>query len=367
MSRARTRFGLTLVAALAAAAAAGASQPRPNAVPLEKLKLPPGFQISVFADHVPNARAMALGARGTIFVGSMSERRVYAVIDRDHDGKADDVKIISDRALPQPAGVAFHKGALYVSAVTKIVRFDDIEDHLDAPPAPVVVYNGLPNDGGHTWRFIGVGPDEMLYVGIGAPCNICERLDQPLFATIARMTLDGTGLEVFARGVRNSVGFDWHPVTHDLWFTDNGRDELGDDLPNDELNVAASAGLNFGYPYCHQGDLADPVFGRKHPCSDFVAPAQKMGAHVAAIGMRFYTGAMFPPEYRNAIFIAQHGSWNRSVPSGDRVPTGARSRATSPSSTASSSASDRSRRRARRRSSSAGLRTCCRSRTARCS
>jgi glucose/arabinose dehydrogenase len=306
--------GSVTVALGLVASAAGQSP----SVPLEKLKLPPGFHISVFAENVPSARGMALGAKGTVFVGSMNGGQVRALIDRNHDGTADDVKIVASR-LQQPVGVAFHKGSLYVSSITRIVRLDNIEDKLDTPPDPVVVYNGLPNNGGHTWRFIAVGPDELLYMGIGAPCNVCEELNQPLFATIARMKLDGTGLEVFAHGVRNTVGFDWHPVTHNLWFTDNGRDELGDDLPSDELNVAPAAGLHFGFPYCHQGDSADPTFGAKRPCSQFQPPAQKMGAHVAAIGMRFYTGAMFPGEYRNAIFIAQHGSWNRSVPAGYRV------------------------------------------------
>jgi glucose/arabinose dehydrogenase len=203
--------------------------------------------------------------------------------------------------------------------VTRILRYDDIENTLDAPPQPVVVYDGLPGRRNHTWKYLGFGPDGKLYVPIGAPCNVCEELEEPRFSTIMRMNADGTNLEIFAHGVRNSVGFDWHPVTRELWFTDNGRDEMGDDVPNDELNVAPAPGLHFGFPYCHQGDVTDPQFGAKKACADTVAPAQFMGPHVAAIGMRFYTGRMFPAAYRNAAIIAQHGSWNRSVPIGYRV------------------------------------------------
>lgn len=290
----------------------------PPPVPLEKLKLPPGFRIGVFAEGVASARQMAMGARGTVFVGSRSARRVYALVDRDGDRKADDVKVIAD-GLTQPSGIAFRNGSLYVAAVTRILRYDDIEARLDAPPEPVVVYDKLPAGQGHTWKFLGFGPDGLLYVPVGAPCNVCERLDEPQFATILRMKPDGTNVETFARGVRNTVGFDWHPVTRDLWFTDNGRDGLGDDVPNDELNVAPAPGLHFGFPYCHQGDVQDPDFGARKPCSETTPPAQFMGPHVAAIGMRFYTGTMFPAAYRNAIFIAQHGSWNRSEPIGYRV------------------------------------------------
>ena len=290
----------------------------PPPVALEKLKLPPGFSISVYAEGLPSARQMALGAKGTLFVGSRAARNVYAVLDRNNDGKADETKIVATD-LSQPSGIAFRDGSLYVAAVTRVLRFDDIENKLDTPPAPVVVYDKLPAQGGnHTWKYLGFGPDGLLYVPVGAPCNICEPAD-PQFASILRMKPDGTNVEVFAHGVRNTVGFDWHPATRELWFTDNGRDDMGDEVPNDELNVAHKAGLHFGYPYCHQGDVADPEFGSKKPCSATERPAQFMGPHVAAIGMRFYTGSMFPAEYRNAIFIAQHGSWNRSQPIGYRV------------------------------------------------
>jgi glucose/arabinose dehydrogenase len=288
-------------------------------VPIEKLKLPPGFKIAVFAEGVSSARAMTLGAKGTVFVGSMNSGKVFALVDQNGDHKIDpgEMKIVAN-GLTQPTGVAFRNGSLYVAAATRIVRLDDIENKLDTPPAAVTVRDGLPSQH-HTWKFLAFGPDGLMYVNVGSPCNVCERLDNPQFSTILRMKPDGTNVEIFAHGVRNSVGFDWHPDTHDLWFTDNGRDELGDDLPNDELNVAPTPRLHFGFPYCHQGDTPDPDFGAKRPCSDFVPPAQKLGPHVAAIGMRFYSGTMFPREYHNAIFIAEHGSWNRSVPIGYRV------------------------------------------------
>lgn len=305
-------FAATVVAAVVVQGQAGS-----GAVPLDKLTLPPGFHISVYADNVPSARAMRQGAKGTVFVGSMNGGRVYALLDANHDGTADQLKVVAT-GLTQPTGVAFRQGSLYVAAGSRIVRLDGIEDRLDAPPAPVTVVSGLPAQH-HSWKFLAFGPDGLMYVSVGSSCNVCERLDEPRFATIMRMKPDGSAPEIFARGVRNSVGFDWSPVTHEMWFTDNGRDNLGDDVPDDELNVAPGAGLDFGFPYCHQGDVPDPEFGRGHPCRNFVPPVEKLGPHVAAIGMRFYTGRMFPPAYRDAIFIAQHGSWNRSQPIGYRV------------------------------------------------
>ena len=279
--------------------------------------VPPGFQVDVFAENVENAREMALGARGTVFVGSMRAGKVYAVIDRDGDHKADRVVLIAS-GLDQPNGVTMRNGALYVATRSRILRFDDIERRLDSPPAPVVVRDNLPNPtAGHTWKFIAFGPDDMLYMSAGAPCNVC--LSPPMVSTILRMKPDGSKLEVFAEGVRNTVGFDWHPVTHELWFTDNGRDMMGDDVPSDELNVAWKQGLHFGFPYCHQGDVPDPEFGAQRACSTTEPPVLKLGAHVASLGFSFYTGTMFPANYRNAVIIAEHGSWNRSVPSGYRV------------------------------------------------
>jgi glucose/arabinose dehydrogenase len=220
--------------------------------------------------------------------------------------------------LRQPVGVAFHDGALYVSAVSRILRLPDIEAHLDRPPDPVVVSDRFPSDRAHGWKFIAFGPDGKLYVPVGAPCNICEP-DPDKYATINRINPDGSGFEVVARGLRNTVGFDWDPRTHDLWFTNNGRDNLGDDVPPDTLNHVTKPGENFGYPYCHAGDIPDPEFGAKRSCREFAPPAAKLGPHVASLGMRFYTGTQFPPEYRNQVFIAEHGSWNRSHKIGYRV------------------------------------------------
>jgi glucose/arabinose dehydrogenase len=299
---------LTLVAAPAFSA---------SKLPIETIKLPPGFSISLYAGNVPGARSMSLSPNGTLFVGTRQEGKVYALLDRQHANVADEV-ITVVRGLNTPNGVAFHDGALYVAEVNRILRYDDIEAHLTKPPPPVVVNDSYPHDTHHGWKFIRVGPDGRLYVPVGAPCNICQRADER-YASITRLQLDGTGFEVFAHGVRNSVGFDWHPETKELWFTDNGRDWLGDDHPPDELNRAPQPGLHFGFPYCHGKDIADPEFGTKRPCSDFVPPVLDLGPHVAALGMRFYTGTLFPPEYRNQIFIAEHGSWNRSKKIGYRV------------------------------------------------
>jgi glucose/arabinose dehydrogenase len=288
-------------------------------LPLERIKLPPGFSIELWA-RADNAREMALGhadaSGGTVFVGSFRAGMVHAV-RFDAAFKATRTTTVAS-GLQMPVGVAYQDGKLYVSAVSRILRFDDIEQHLDHPPAPVVVTDKLPRDTHHGWKFIAFGPDGKLYVPTGAPCNICEP-DSQRYAQIARMNADGSGLEVFARGVRNSVGFDWQPQTRELWFTENGRDLLGDDAPPDELNHAPRAGMHFGYPFCHGGDIADPEFGGKRRCDEFTPPARKLGAHVASLGMRFYTGTQFPPEYRNQIFIAEHGSWNRSHKSGYRV------------------------------------------------
>jgi glucose/arabinose dehydrogenase len=275
----------------------------------------------VYATGVGNARQMALGDKGTLFVGSRSQRggrRVYAVVDKDGDQKADRVLVIAE-GLASPSGIAFRNGSLYVAEISRVIRFDDIESRLENPPAPVVVNDTLPKETHHGWKFIAFGPDGLLYVPVGVPCNICERTDDPRFGTILRMKPDGTDLEIFASGVRNTVGFDWHPVTRELWFTENGRDNSGDDVPPDELNRAPGKGMHFGFPYCHGGDFPDPEFGAKRKCSEFEPPAQKLGPHVAAVGMRFYTGKMFPAEYRNQIFMAEHGSWNRSTPIGYRV------------------------------------------------
>jgi glucose/arabinose dehydrogenase len=311
-STGRTRAWLA--GAVLGAASCGA--PTQQALPIETIRLPPGFTISVAA-RVPNARAMTFGAGGTLFVGSASAGKVYAVRLPADDGGEAVVRTIAS-GLREPAGVAFRNGSLYVSAIDRILRFDDIERRLDDPGPPVVVSDRFPNDGRHGRRFIAFGPDGRLYVPVGVPCDVCA-LAPDVYGTINRMNADGSGFEVFARGLRNTVGFDWNPATGVLWFTDNGRDWLGDDAPPDELNRAPRAGMNFGFPYCHGGTIADPEFGGKRACGEFEAPAQNLGAHVAPLGMRFYTGTQFPAEYRNRIFIAEHGSWNRSRKAGYRV------------------------------------------------
>lgn len=300
---------------LAAGAMAAAAALAADKLPLDRIKLPPGFEISVYTDQVPNARAMALGEHGTLFVGSMRAGKVYAV--RTRSGQAAETLTIAT-GLNLPVGVAFHAGALYISEVSRILRLDNIEARLASPPPPVVVNDRFPGETHHGWKFIAFSPDGMLYVPVGAPCNICEP-DSNHYANITRMRPDGSANEVYARGIRNSVGFDWHPETRELWFTDNGRDSLGDDVPSDELNHAPRAGMNFGYPYCHQGNIPDPEYGARHDCADYTAPAVNLGPHVAALGMRFYTGRMFPADYRNNIFIAEHGSWNRSQKIGYRI------------------------------------------------
>jgi glucose/arabinose dehydrogenase len=284
--------------------------------PIERIKLPPGFKIEVYAEKVENARSLALGDNGTVFVGTRSDA-VYALVDSNRDGKADQVIQLA-RGLNAPNGVAFRDGALYVAEISRILRFDNIEATLKSPAKPVVVFDKLPKEGHHGWKFIAFGPDGWLYVPVGAPCNICEP-DPDIYAAIHRMRPDGSQMEVFARGIRNTVGFDWDPVTKELWFNEHGRDMMGDDMPSCELNHAPKAGMHFGFPYCHQGDTPDPEYGAKRKCGEFTPPALKQGGHVAPDGLRFYTGKMFPPEYRGRIFIAQHGSWNRSKKSGYRV------------------------------------------------
>ncbi|MBP9874462.1 MAG: sorbosone dehydrogenase family protein [Haliscomenobacter sp.] len=289
----------------------------PKQSDLDKIKLPAGFKIETYALDVPNARSMCLSPGGTLFVGTRGKGDVYALKDTDGDFKADKFYILA-KGLNMPNGVAFRDGALYVAEVSRILRFDQIESRLENPPAPVVVYDQFPTETHHGWKYIAFGPDGKLYVPVGAPCNICEP-EKEIYASITRMNPDGTGLEVVQKGIRNTVGFTWHPSTKELWFTDNGRDWMGDDLPACELNRAPKDGMHFGYPYCHQGDLADPEFGAKFPCSDFTPPVQKLGPHTAPLGLEFYTGTQFPEAYRNQVFIAEHGSWNRSKKIGYQI------------------------------------------------
>lgn len=281
-------------------------------VALDQLQLPPGFSISVFAEGVDNARALARGDDGTIFVGSRRKGTVYAIRDEDGDHRADRVYEVAT-GLKMPTGIAFRDGSLYIGAVSTIFRLDDIESQLESPPELVTVTDQFPSETHHGWKYLGFGPDGKLYVPVGAPCNIC---DEKGYATIKRMDPDGSNIEDFALGVRNTVGFDWHPTTGELWFTDNGRDMLGDDIPPCELNHAPKQGMHFGYPYCHGDGIVDPEFGLDKSCADYVEPAQSLNAHVAPLGMKFYTGDMFPKEYRHQIFVAEHGSWNRTEKSG---------------------------------------------------
>ncbi len=286
------------------------------ALPLETIKLPPGFEISIFAENVKNARSMTLGDKGTLFVGTQSEGKVYAI---QHDGTKAQRVITIASGMNVPNGVAFQNGALYVAEVNRVLRYDNIEANLEQSPKPVVVNDQFPSEKYHGWKFIRFGPDGQLYVPVGAPCNVCEPGDP--YAAITRIKVDQANAkpEVIARGVRNTVGFDWDPNTKELWFTDNGRDMLGDDVPPDELNHATKVGQHFGYPYCHAGEIKDPEFGGKRSCKEFTPPVAKFQAHSAAIGMRFYTGKLFPAEYQNQIFIAEHGSWNRSKKVGYQV------------------------------------------------
>jgi len=290
-----------------------------SALPLERLNLPEGFTIEVYADGLDGARSMAMGDKGTLFVGTRNEKTVYAVQDLDHDFKADHIKVL-DSTLEVPNGIAFRNGALYVAEVGRLLRYENIEEQLDQPEEPTVIYDDYPTEFHHGWKYIAFGPDDKLYVPVGAPCNICDStVADQRYATITRMDHDGSNREVYAHGVRNTVGFTWHPETKELWFTDNGRDMMGDDLPPCELNRVAEAGQHFGYPFCHGGTIPDPEFGQQRSCADFIPPVQAMGAHTAPLGVKFYRGAMFPDTYRNYAFVAEHGSWNRSKKVGYRI------------------------------------------------
>ncbi|MBD3348644.1 MAG: sorbosone dehydrogenase family protein [Candidatus Eisenbacteria bacterium] len=284
---------------------------------LDEIRLPEGFRIETYAADVPGARSLCLGDEGTVFVGTRERGNVYALRDDDGVPGADTVYTIAS-GLRAPNGVAFRGGSLYVAEVSRVLRFDDIESLLDDPPEAVVVSEAFPDEAHHGWKFIAFGPDGRLYVPVGAPCNVCER-DDERFASIMRMQPDGTGLEVYAGGVRNTVGFDWHPETGVLWFTDNGRDWMGNDEPPDELNRAPRKGLHFGFPYFHGRGTPDPEYGVDRDPEDYLGPEIELEPHVAALGMRFYTGEMFPDRYRGQVFIAEHGSWNRDRPIGYRV------------------------------------------------
>jgi glucose/arabinose dehydrogenase len=282
-------------------------------LPTAKLKVPAGFNIEVYAAGMANARSLAVGDKGTVFVGSRLVDKVYAIANKD--GKRS-VKVVAS-GLYRPNGVAFHNGTLYIAELSKVSKIDKVEDVLDNPPKPTVIYDNLPKDEAHGWKFIAVGPDNKLYVPVGQPGN--NVLHDDAHGQIRRMNLDGTGAEVVAYGVRNSVGFDWNPENKQMYFTDNGRDWLSEDVPQDELNHLTKVGQDFGAPYCYQGNIPDPEFGWGHSCSEFTPPAGLMGPHTASLGMRFYTGNMFPKSYKDAIIVARHGSWNRSKKAGGDV------------------------------------------------
>lgn len=280
---------------------------------LNEISLPPGFSIEIWTDDVPNARSMALGDDGVVFVATRRDGRVYAVVPSSYTTPT---VVTLAEGLKMPNGVAFFDGDLYVAENHRISRFSDIINRLNDIPEAEVVIDTLSTETHHGWRYIDFGPDGKLYVAIGAPCNVCEREG---FANISRMNPDGSGQEIVASGIRNSVGFAWHPETGDLWFTDNGRDMLGDDIPAGELNHAPRDGMHFGFPYCHGGDVPDPEFGAGRNCDEFEPPAQKLGPHVAPLGMVFYDGGMFPDEFSGQVLIAEHGSWNRSRKIGYRI------------------------------------------------
>lgn len=313
----KTRHFLPLLLAPLALSSSVAPGPAPVAdANLSKIKLPPGFSISYFAQNVKSARELALGPDGTVYVGTKNDK-VYALPDRNKDGRADEVITLAT-GLNAPNGVAVRNGSLYVAEINRILRYDNVGTKLRQPPKPVVVSTALPDKEWHGYRYIAFGPDGKLYVPVGAPCNSCLP-ETPIYATINRMNPDGSGLETFAYGVRNTVGFDWSPKDKALWFTDNGRDKLGDNTPADELNRATKPGQHFGFPYFFAGDVPDPEFGKGKSAATYVKPARNLGPHVAALGMKFYTGRQFPAKYRNQILIPEHGSWNRSSKIGYRI------------------------------------------------
>ncbi|MEQ8237980.1 MAG: PQQ-dependent sugar dehydrogenase [Cyclobacteriaceae bacterium] len=284
---------------------------------LNRLQLPEGFTIDVFA-RVDNARSMAISDNGTLFVGTRKDDKVYAIKDLDGDFKADERYIIAE-GLRMPNGVAFKDGNLFVAEVSKLWKFIEIEANLDAP-LKQMIYEDYPSDGHHGWKYIAFGPDNKLYVPVGAPCNICESKNE-MYASITRMNADGSEREIYVSGVRNTVGFTWHPDNKHLYFTDNGRDMLGNDIPPCEFNRATEKGQHFGYPYCHGGTISDPEYGHKRDCDEFVKPVQNLGPHVAPLGVKFCTSKSFPEKYNRVAFIAEHGSWNRDNKIGYRITT----------------------------------------------
>jgi glucose/arabinose dehydrogenase len=283
-------------------------------LPVDKLKVPKGFKVELYASGIPNARSLRLGDKGTVFVSNRTLDKIYAIVDK---GGKREVKVIA-KDLYRPNGIALHNGTLYIAELSQISKIEKIEDNLDNPPKPTVIYSDLPKDEPHGWKYLTVGPDHKLYFNIGAPCNIC--MPPATHAQIRRINLDGSGMEVVARGVRQIVGMDWHPVLKQLYFTENSRDWLSEEAPQDKLNRLSKPGMdNFGYPYCHQGNLPDPEFGWGHSCDEFTKPVALLGPHSAPLGIKFYTGTQFPAEYRGQALIARHGSWNKTKKFGGDV------------------------------------------------
>jgi glucose/arabinose dehydrogenase len=299
------------------APAKAAAAPAPSYPELANFRLPVGFSIEVFSDKVEKARSMVVAPSGVVFVGSGKAGKVYALVSSKRDYVVDKVVTVAE-GLDRPIGVTYLDGALYVAEATRVLRFADIEKNFDKAPRYQVVRASLPSGKGHGEKVIKAGPDGKLYVPVGAPCNVCDTENNE-FGKIYRMNPDGSQLEIYARGVRNTVGFAFHPETRQLWFTDNGRDRLGDNLPSDKLNLAPVPGLHFGFPYCAGGVMPDPEFAAGRRCAEFVAPMAKLGPHVASLGLEFNRGTQFPEQYRNQLFIAEHGSWNRSQKIGYRV------------------------------------------------
>lgn len=288
---------------------------------LAKLSMQEGFTISVYTDQVPGARSLSISPDGVLYVGTRQSYprrqnigKVYAVVDTDDDGLAETVHTVAE-GLNVSNGVAFHQGSLYIAELNRVIRIDNVETDLGEQKPFTVINDDFPSDMMHGWKYLGIGPDNRIYVPVGAPCNICDR-GADGYSNIQVMNLDGSDKQVYARGIRNTVGFDWHPDTGELWFTDNGSDGMGDELPNDELNHAPEQGMHFGYPFCHEGSLPDKDFGVGVDCGSYQQPVAKMGPHVAAIGMRFYTGEQFPETLRNQPIVALHGSWNRTKEAG---------------------------------------------------
>ena len=307
-------IGAVVLAGLFAAFLAGAALG--SGLPLAKLKLPPGFSIRVVTAQVENARQMALASDGTLYVGTRRAGKVYAVPKALGDEPPQVIALAE--GLTMPSGLAVRNGDLYVAALNRVLRFSGIGRRLAPNASYTLVTDRLPDHRHHGWKYIKFGPDGQLYVPVGAPCNICLSEDAR-FASILRMNPDSGAAEIYAQGVRNSVGFAWHPETGHLWFTDNGRDMMGDDIPAEEINLAAGPGLHFGYPFWHATDVPDPEFGDQATAEEYQPPVLELQAHCAALGVAFYTGEQFPQRYRNALFVAEHGSWNRSSKVGYRV------------------------------------------------